>query len=76
MALLPVIVGLAFGKWVLKMNPVLLMGALAGARVLTAALNMLQEEAESSMPVLGYAAPYAFGNVLLTIWGSVIVNVM
>lgn len=76
LCLMPFILGLFFGKFILKMNPVLLLGALAGARVLTAALNTLQEDAESTTPVLGYAAPYAFGNVLLTIWGSVIVNVM
>ncbi len=76
LALAPVIAGLLFGKYVLKMNIVLLLGALAGARVITAALNMLQEDADSSIPILGYAAPYAFGNVLLTIWGTVIVNIM
>lgn len=76
LCLLPFIIGLIFGKYILKMNPVLLLGSLAGARVLTAALNTLQEDADSATPVLGYAAPYAFGNVLLTIWGSVIVNVM
>ena len=41
-----------------------------------AALNALKEEAESSAPALGYSVPYAFGNVLLTIWGTVIINVM
>lgn len=76
LSLLPMIAALIFGKSVLKMNPVLLLGAVAGARVITAALNSLEEEAESTMPSIGYAAPYAFGNVLLTIWGSVIVNVM
>jgi putative transport protein len=76
LCLMPFIVGLFFGKFILKLNPVLLLGALTGARVITAALNTLQEDAGSSVPVLGYAAPYAFGNVLLTIWGSVIVNVM
>ncbi len=76
LALLPVIAGLIFGRFVLKMNPVLLMGALAGGRVLSAALNMLQEDAGNSTPLLGYAVPYAFGNVLLTIWGAVIVGVM
>lgn len=76
LALLPIIAGLVFGRYILKMNPILLLGAVAGARVLTAALNMLQEESESATPLLGYAAPYAFGNVLLTIWGSVIINVM
>ncbi|MFA6379458.1 MAG: TrkA C-terminal domain-containing protein, partial [Candidatus Omnitrophota bacterium] len=76
LCLAPFIVGMLFGKFVLRMNPVLLLGALAGARVLTAALNTLQEDADSATPVLGYAAPYAFGNVLLTIWGSVIINVV
>jgi len=74
--LLPVITGLLFARIFLRMNPVLLMGALAGGRNLTAALNTLQEDAESSTPVLGYAAPYAFANVLLTIWGTVIVSLM
>ena len=76
LSLSPMIAALIFGRRVLKMNPVLLLGAVAGARVITAALNSLEEEAESTMPSIGYAAPYAFGNVLLTIWGSVIVNVM
>jgi putative transport protein len=76
LSLLPMIAALILGRRVLKMNPVLLLGAVAGARVITAALNSLEEEAESTMPSIGYAAPYAFGNVLLTIWGSVIVNVM
>ncbi|MCG2722674.1 MAG: aspartate-alanine antiporter [Thermodesulfovibrionales bacterium] len=76
LCLMPFIVGLYFGKYILRMNPVLLLGALTGARVITAALNTVQDDAESSTPVLGYAAPYAFGNVLLTIWGSVIINIM
>jgi putative transport protein len=76
LSLFPMIVALIVGRRVLKMNLVLLLGAVAGARVITAALNSLEEEAESTMPSIGYAAPYAFGNVLLTIWGSVIVNVM
>ena len=58
------------------MNPVMLLGAVAGGRVITAALNTLEEDANSTMPAIGYAVPYAFGNVLLTIWGSVIVNIM
>ncbi len=76
LSLFPMIVALIFGRQALKMNPVLLLGAVAGARVITAALNSLEEDAESTMPAIGYAVPYAFGNVLLTIWGSVIVNVM
>lgn len=74
--LIPIIAGLFFGRKLLRMNVLLLLGALTGAHNITAALNMLTEESESSMPVLSYAIPYAFANVLLTIWGSVIVNVM
>lgn len=74
--LIPCISGLLFGKYVLKMNPVLLFGALTGAETCTAALNALKEEADSSTPALGYTVCYAFGNVILTIWGTVIVFAM
>ncbi len=67
---------LIFGRLVLKMNPVLLLGGLTGAGTNTATLNALKEEADSSTPVLGYTVPFAFGNVLLTIWGTILVNVM
>jgi len=76
LSLLPIILGLLFGRYLLKMNIVLLLGAVAGARVITAALNTLQEDAESTAPALGYAVPYAFSNVLLTVFGSVIISVM
>ena len=68
--------GIVFGKYVLKLNPVLLFGALTGAGTITAALNGLKEEANSSAPALGYTVPYAFSNVLLTIWGTIIVYLM
>ena len=76
LSLLPMIVGLIFGRLILKLNPVLLFGALTGAGTVTPALNALKEGADSSAPALGYAVPYAFGNVILTIWGTIIVHVM
>jgi len=76
LTLVPVFAGFFFAKIFLKMNPVLLLGALSGSRNITAALLTLEEEADSSMPVIGYAAPYAVANVLLAIWGSMIVNLM
>ena len=74
--MMPHIIGIIFGRLVLKLNPVLLFGALTGAGTVTPALNALKEEAGSSVPVLSYTVPYAFGNVILTIWGAVIINVM
>ena len=72
-ALVPHTTAVLFGRYVLKMNPVLLLGACAGAGTATAALRAVQDEAGSKLPVLGYTVPYAIGNILLTAWGPVIV---
>ena len=72
-AILPHFTALLFGRFVLKMNPVILFGACAGAGTSTAALRAIQDEARSKVPVLGYTVPYALGNILLTAWGPVIV---
>ncbi len=72
-AVTPHLAALFFGRRVLKMNPVLLFGACAGAGTVTAALRGIQDEAGSKLPVLGYTVPYAIGNILLTAWGPVIV---
>jgi putative transport protein len=72
-AVTPHITALLFGRYVLKMNPVILFGACSGAGTVTAALRAIQDEAESKLPVLGYTVPYAVGNILLTAWGPVIV---
>lgn len=45
---------------------------LAGAPTQSA----VPDAAKSQVPVLGYTVPYAIGNVLLTIWGAVIVAVL
>jgi len=67
------LVAVLFGRFVLKMNPVVLLGACAGAGTSTAALRSIQDEAQSKVPVLGYTVPYALGNILLTAWGPIIV---
>lgn len=72
-AVLPHMAAILFGRHVLKMNPVILFGACAGAGTVTAALRSIQDEAGSKLPVLGYTVPYAVGNILLTAWGPVIV---
>jgi putative transport protein len=72
-ALVPHGTAVLFGRHVLKMNPVLLLGACSGAGTATAALRAVQDEAGSKLPVLGYTVPYAIGNILLTAWGPVIV---
>jgi putative transport protein len=75
-ALLPHTLGILFGRYVLKMNPLIVLGACAGAGTITAALRAVQDEAQSSYPALGYTVPYAVGNILLTAWGPVLVAMM
>ncbi|HET7537082.1 MAG TPA: aspartate-alanine antiporter [Candidatus Didemnitutus sp.] len=70
---IPFIITLLFGKYVMKMNPAILLGANAGGRTTTAALGALEEAAKSHVPALGYTVPYAVGNVLLITWGVIIV---
>jgi putative transport protein len=74
--LLPHTIGLLFGRFVLKMNPIILLGAESGSGTTTAALRAVQDAAGSKLPVLGYTVPYAVGNILLTAWGPVIVALM
>ena len=37
---------------------------------------MLTEDSESSVPAIAYAVPYAVANVVLTVMGSFVVNMM
>jgi len=75
-AVVPHIVGILFGRFVLRMNPVILLGACSGAGTMTAALRAIQDEAQSKLPALGYTVPYAVGNIILTAWGPVLVALM
>ena len=72
----PHIVTILFGRYVLRMNPLILLGACSGAGTITAALRALQDESQSKIPALGYTVPYAIGNILLTAWGPVLVALM
>jgi putative transport protein len=71
--MVPQIVGFSVGHFALRMNPIILLGALTGAQTVTAAMAALQERSGSPVPVLGYTPAYPISNILLTTWGSVIV---
>jgi putative transport protein len=74
--LTPLIAGLYFGRYVLKTNPLLLLGGLSGAQTFTPGLAAVQEKSGSSIAVLGYSGSVAIAHVLLPMWGSVIVALM
>ena len=71
--LIPMVVALYFGRYVLKLHPVVLLGALCGGQTVAAALSAANEETDSITPVLGFTVTYAISNVLLAVWGPVIV---
>jgi len=72
--LTPLIIGTLFAHRVLRMNPMIVCGALAGAMTVDAAVAGTCDVAESQTPVLGVAVPYAIANVVLTVLGPIIVG--
>jgi putative transport protein len=74
--LVPHLIGVVVGRWVFHMEPGVLLGVCAGAGTATPALAAIQEAAKSTVPTLGYGVSYAVGNVLLALWGTVIVALL
>jgi putative transport protein len=74
-SLATLILAACFGKFVLRLNNVILCGAIAGADTTTAALGAIQDITKSNLVSIGYTIPYAVGNIFLTLWGTVIVAI-
>jgi len=71
--LVPLITGILFGRYVLRLDAVQLLGGVAGAQTMIAGAAAVQEKSDSPIAVLGYSYTVAIGHILLTTWGSVIV---
>ena len=71
--LVPNVVTILAGRYLLRIHPGVLMGICAGAGTSPAGLAAVQEKAGSKIPTLGYGVSYAVGNLLLALWGSVMV---
>ncbi|MGC1417640.1 MAG: aspartate-alanine antiporter [Candidatus Acidiferrum sp.] len=74
--LTPLIAGLLFGRYILRVNPVLLLGGIAGAQTMIAGVAAVQEKSDSPIATLGYSYTAAFGHIFLTTWGTIIVSLM
>lgn len=74
--LFPLITGLFFGNYVLRVNPALLIGAIASAQTMIAGVAAVQEISDSPVATLGYSCTTAFGHIFLTTWGTIIVSLM
>lgn len=73
--ILPHIASVYFGRFVLKLDAVDIIGSLCGAGTCTAALNGVVEEYESSIFAVAYTPGYAMGNILLTVLGPLVVAI-
>jgi putative transport protein len=72
----PLAVGSLAGRYALGMSPLMLLGGLAGAQTCTPGLTALREASGSNIGSLAYTVPYAIGNIVLTIWGPVVVAIV
>jgi len=72
--LVPAVLCLVFGRFLLRMNPALLLGAITGSMTSTAALRQVTDQAQSTAPTLGYVGTYAFSNVLLALAGGIVMR--
>ena len=75
-SIVPHLLTLLFGKYVLKLNAVDNIGSLTGAGTINAALNAVNEETGSSVFALSFTPAYALGNVLITVMGPLIVALL
>lgn len=73
---IPLILGMIIGRRIFKFPAAINLGCCAGSRTTTASLGAVQDAIGSSIPAMGYTVTYAVGNVLLILWGVVIVLMM
>ncbi|THB68189.1 MAG: transporter [Desulfovibrio sp.] len=64
--------GLFFGRYVLKLHPALLFGALAGSMTSTPALSVVTQSVDHPIPALGYAGAYPFANLFMAMGGTLL----
>ena len=62
--------GYLVGCYVLRLNPVLLLGSLTGSRISDSCLRIINQEARKYSASLGYTDDYAFTYSLLMMAGT------
>jgi len=68
-SLLPELVAWGVGRHLLKLNPALLMGAVAGARQNTTSMRAAQKLSRSAVPGIGYPVPLTITTIALSVVG-------
>ena len=73
---LPLVFGLFIAKYLFRFHDALTLGIVSGARTTTASLGLVCDIGKSQVPALGYTVTYAVGNILLTMWGMIIIMLL
>lgn len=74
MVVIPGLLSLFIGRYLLKLDVPTLLGAIAGQQCSTPAISALVGVTGNSIPVMGYTITYALSNVLLPLMGPVVVG--
>jgi putative transport protein len=70
-AVVPTFISWLVGLYILKMDPMVLAGAVSGARNSTTAMRAISDKSKSTIPSFGYPVPYALSTVVFLIYGYV-----
>jgi putative transport protein len=73
---IPQLVGIMVGQRIFRIHPGILLGVCAGAGTAAPARAPNHQPPKRSVPTLGFGVAYAIGNVLLALWGTVIVALL
>jgi putative transport protein len=68
-ATVPTFVSWLVGLYVLRMDPMVLAGAVSGARNSTTAMRAISDKSKSTIPSYGYPVPYALSTVVFLVYG-------
>ncbi len=75
--IIPQFISFFFSYFVLKIkNPVEALGCVTGGRSANPAFAALMEKTGNATPVFSFTVTYAVANVLLTLWGPIIVGII
>jgi putative transport protein len=70
-AVVPTFVSYVVGLYILKMDPIVLAGAVSGARNSTTAMRAISDRAHSDVPAFGYPVTYALSTVVFLVYGYI-----
>ncbi|MBW4718569.1 aspartate-alanine antiporter [Saccharothrix obliqua] len=76
MVLVPALLSLYAGRRLLKIEPPILVGAIAGQQCSTPAISAVTGVAGNSVPLIGYTVTYAISSILLPLTGPLVVGLI